>query len=86
MDVGPTWFLGQERESENDEDEDIIDLLDESEVLELVQSNPTVLEENAWEEGETINVFLEKHFRQSLVPDAIKMDFPKPACTALCVP
>ena len=86
---GSSCTQGQEKKAEENEDEDVIDLLDESEALELVQFNPSVPEENAWEAGETINAFLEKHFQQPLAPkdrDAIKMDFPRPACTALSVP
>ena len=64
-------------------------LLDESETLELVQFDPTVGGDNTWEAGETINDFLQKHFKQILQPEeqeAIMRDFPKPNCQSLQVP
>jgi len=73
---------GQEMEANNVEEDDIIDLLDDAEALEFVQFNPSEQDENAWEAGEVINTFLEKHFLHPLAPEeceAIKKDFPKPA-------
>ena len=70
-------------------DEDFVDLLDEEESLELVQFDPTVPNENAWEAGEKIDSFIEKHFNHTITAeerDAIMKDFPKPSCTALCAP
>ena len=46
-------------------------------------------DENAWEAGEVINTFLEKHFLHPLAPEereTIKTYFPKPASSALAVP
>ena len=43
--------------------EDYVQLLNEGESLELVQFDPMVEDENAWEAGEIINSFIEKHFK-----------------------
>ena len=56
-------------QAEEDEEEDVVDLLDESEILELVQFDPTVGGDNTWEAGETINDFLQKHFKRILQPE-----------------
>jgi len=48
-----------------------------------------VQDENAWEAGEVINTFLEKHFLHPLAPEereTIKTYFLKPASSALAVP
>ena len=68
---------------------DFVDLLDKEESLELVQFDPTVPDENAWEAGEIINSFIEKHFNHTITAeerDAIMKDFLKSSCTALCTP
>jgi len=94
---GSAWMSGQpgssctqgQDEEGDDNEEDVIDLLDDAEALELVQFNPSVQDESTWEAGDTINTFLEKHFRHQLPPgerEAIRKDFPKPACPALGVP
>lgn len=94
---GSAWMSGQpgssctqDQEVEGDDnEEDVIHLLDDAEALELVQYDPSVQDETAWEANETINAFLEKHFLQPLASDErdrIKKDFPKPASPALLVP
>ena len=94
---GSAWTSGQPGSSctqgqeagGDDHEEDVIDLLDDAEALELVQYDPSVQDENAWEASETINTFLEKHFLHPLASDErerIKKDFPRPACPALAVP
>jgi len=94
---GSAWMSGQpgssctqDQDKEGDDnEEDVIDLLDDSEALELVQFDPSVQDESTWEAGDTIHTFLEKHFRHQLPPgerEAIRKDFPKPACPALGVP
>jgi len=75
--------------SQSQEDEDFVELLDEEESLELVQFDPTIPDKNAWEAGEIINSFIEKHFKHTITAEernAIMEDFPKPSCTALCTP
>ena len=75
--------------SQGQGDEDVVELLDEEESLELVQFDPTVPDENAWEAGEIINSFIEKHFKHAITAEernAIMEDFPKPSCAALCTP
>ena len=82
---GSSRLQGQDDEI----DEDFGELLDEEESLELVQFDPTVPDENAWEAGEIINSFIEKHFNHTITAkerDAIMKDFPKPSCTAFCMP
>ena len=44
-------------------EEDVVDLLDESEALELVQFDPTVGDDNTWEAGKMINDFLQEYFK-----------------------
>ena len=74
---------------EEDKDEDVVDLLDDAKSLELVQFDPMVGDDNAWEAREAITTFLEKHFSRIITPEeqeAIVKDFPKPACQVLQVP
>ena len=62
-----------------------MELLDEGELLELVQFDPMVEDENAWEAGEIINSFIEKHFKRAMTMkerEAIMKDFPKSSCPA----
>ena len=69
--------------------EDAIDLLDESEALEMVEFDPSVSPKDSWELPRSMVSFLEKHFNRSLSDserEAIMKDFPKPNCEALTVP
>ena len=91
---GSTWTLGQPGSSctqgqEEEGDKNVVEFLDDAEALELVQFDHSVQDDSVWEAGETVNFFLEKHFLHPLPPEereAIMKDFPKPACSALCVP
>ena len=57
---------GLEKRSVNDEDLDSIQLLDESEALELVEFDPSVEQKGAWVPPQVIVTFLEKHFNRAL--------------------
>ena len=46
-----------------------MDLLDEGESLELIQFDPTVEDENAWDAGEVINSFVKKHFKRTITAE-----------------
>ena len=86
---GSSRTQGQEVEAENGDEDDVIDLLDDTEALKFIQFDPSVQDENVREAGEVINTFLEKHFLHPLAPEereAIKKDFPNPASSALAVP
>ena len=51
-----TGQLGSSRlQGQGEEEEDYVNLLDEGESLELIQFDPTVEDENAWDAGEVIN-------------------------------
>ena len=66
-----------------------MNLLDEGESLELIQFDPTVEDENAWDAGEVINGFIKKHFKRTITAEereAIMKDFPKPTCSAIYTP
>ena len=84
--------LGSSRpqgQGEEANEEDYVELLDEGESLESVQFDPTVEDENAWDAGEIINSFIEKHFKRAMTMEereAIMKDFPKPSCPALRTP
>lgn len=67
----------------------MIDLLDESESLELVEFNSTVEMSSTWDPTKVMLSFLEKHFNCSLMDDEralILSDFPKPNTPVLQVP
>ena len=73
----------------NSEDEDKLDLLSDAEALELVEFDPAVEPEDAWEPPKSMASYLEKHFNKPLARAermAILKDFPKPSCPALEVP
>lgn len=75
--------------SEEQDEEDRVDLLSESEALELVEFNPEVEPEDAWTPPSQMDSFFEKHFNRSLATTerkAILKDFPKPASSSLQVP
>ena len=66
------------------DDEDVINLVDESEALELVEFNPSVNPNNSW-----ISAFLDKHFNRALSDserEAIMKDFLRPTYEAMTVP
>lgn len=72
-----------------EEDEDVVDLLEESEALELIEFDPKVEPEGSWEPPQAMTKFLEKHFNHLLADkerEAILKDFPKPNCIALSTP
>ena len=70
----------EEKESESQGQEDIVDLLSEGEASEFVEFDP----KDSWK-APTIS-FIEKHFNRSLSDEehkAIMKDFPRPRCDAL---
>ena len=70
-------------------DEDVVDLLDESEALELIEFDPSVDPKDTWQAPQVMTTFLEKHFNRSLSPEereAIVKDFPRPNCDAMVTP
>ena len=72
-------------EAEEDED-DVIRLLDDSEALELVEFDPKVDPTDSWDPPHSMATFLDKHFNWSLSDaekEAILKDFPKPKSSAL---
>jgi len=77
------------RSLETQGDEDMVDLLDESEALEMIEFDPSVEPLDTWQPPTSISNFLEKHFNRSLSEDekeAIMKDFPKPNCKVLSAP
>ena len=72
-----------------DTEEDTIELLDQSEALELVEFDPTVDPNDSWVQPKVMEEFLLKHFNRALTDEekkAIISDFPKPSCAALALP
>lgn len=68
------------------EDEDSIQLLDESEALELVGYDPNIEPKNIWDPPSSMVCFLETHFNRTLEEserEAILKDFLKPHCKAI---
>jgi len=49
-----------------EEDDDGVLLLGEEEVWEFADFDPTMNDNNMWNTGEAINVFLEKHFNREV--------------------
>ena len=73
----------------DEEDEDAVDLLDETEALELVEFDPKVKPTGTWDPPSVIRSFLHKHFNKSLSEEereAILKDFPKPNVEAIVTP
>ena len=63
--------------------------MDNEEALDFADFDPTINNDNTWDAGEMINVFLEKHFNRVITPEereVIMNDFPKPSCQALVAP
>ena len=80
--LGSSHPQGQGEEAN---EEYYVELLDKWESLELVQFDPMVEDENAWEEGEIINSFIEKHFKCAITMEerkALMKDF-RNSCPAL---
>ena len=68
--------------------QDAVDLLDESEALEMVEFDPSVSPKDSWEPPRSMVSFLEKYFNRSLSDserEAIMKDFPKLNCELLTV-
>ena len=59
-----------------------VDLLDESEALEIVEFDPSVSPKDSWEPPRSMVSFLEKNFNRSC---QIMKDFPKLICESLTV-
>ena len=75
--------------SDDQNEEDRLELLSEAEALEFVEFNPSVEPEDAWQPPKQMEAFLEKHFNRALTPSerkAILKDFPKPCSKPLEVP
>ena len=88
-DVPGTSGLASTPGGSGKDDEDVINLLDESEALELVEFDPSVNPKDSWEPSKAISAFLDKHFNRALSDserEAIMKDFPKPSCEAMTVP
>ena len=78
-----------EEDEESQDIEDHIDLLSDTEALDLVEFDPSVEPEDAWPPPKAMETFLDKHFNRSLSDSerkAIMKDFPKPSSKALEVP
>ena len=79
----------REEDSGDEKDEDRIDLLDDSEALELIEFDPSVDSEDSWKPPRVMESFLDKHFNRCLSDEerkAIRKDFPKPDCPVMSVP
>ena len=86
---GASSSLICKRQQEGQDEEDTIQLLDESEALELVEFDPSVEPKDAWNPPPPMVSFLEKHFNRTLEEDereAILKDFPKPYCKTIIAP
>ena len=62
---GPSG-LGAGSAEKSQDVEDTIDLLDESETLEMVEFDPSVSLKDSWEPPRSMVCFLERHFNRSL--------------------
>ena len=85
----PGSLLPGSQEAGEEEDEDMIHLLDDREAKEFPVFDPSITDESAWDAGEDINAYLQKHFNHTIRPeewDNVMKDFPKPSCPALQVP
>lgn len=77
------------RSREEEMEEDVIDLLEDSEALELVEFDPRVKPTDTWEPPQSIKAFLGKHFNKALTEEereAIIKDFPRPSAEAVATP
>ena len=81
---GPSGSGGGSGEKSYDV-EDAIDLLDESEALEMVEFDPSISPKDSWEPPKSMVSFLEKHFNRSLSDLEREAIMPKPNCEALTV-
>jgi len=71
-----------------EDEEDTISLLDDSEALELIEFDPQVKPTGSWDPPTAIRTFLEKHFNKVLSEEEREaiMDFPKPNFAAVVIP
>ena len=70
-------------------EEDVVELLSDSEAREFEDFDPSVEPEGTWEPSTAMKSFLERHFNRVLKDcekDAIMSEFPKPNCVVLQVP
>ena len=77
---------GQGLSSKAGEDEDVIDLLEESGALEMVEFDSSVSPKDSWEPPKAMADFLGKHLNRALSDnerEAIVKDFSKPGCNAI---
>ena len=77
------------KRTREEDEEDSISLLEESEALEYVEFDPKVDPKDTWEPTPAMEKFLERHFNRSLTSDekeAITKDFPRPNCKSLITP
>lgn len=88
---GPSGLVAKNTQPDKTQlgEDDVINLLDESEALELVEFDPSVNPKDSWEPPKPIASFLDKHFNRALTDserEAIMKNFPKPVCEAMTVP
>ena len=92
--AGSTSSLGQpgsassQGQVKGEYDSNVVDLLDDEEALDFANFDPMINDDNAWDAGEVINAFLEKHFNRVITPEereAMMNDFPNPSCQALAI-
>ena len=79
----------QELTQVDEEDEDSVLLLDDSEALELIEFDPSVEPKDTWSPPTAVENFLQKYFNRTLEEgerEAILKDFPKPNCKAAVAP
>lgn len=80
---------GEEEDPEEGENPERLELLDDTEALEMIEFDPSISPKDTWETPKQMGDFLRKHFNRSLSEaekEAILKDFPKPDCGALAVP
>jgi len=69
--------------------EDLVELLSDSEAQEFADFDPSVEPQNTWDPPASMAAFLQRHFNRCLDDDEkekIMTDFPKPNCPALQAP
>ena len=79
----------RQREVEEGEPQDSIELLGDAEALQLIEFDPAVDPKDSWQPPKAMASFLTKHFNKSLSEEereAILKDFPVPNCGALKIP
>lgn len=83
--AGPTVLHLQQQRLLTLRMSDQVNLLTESEALDLVEFDPSVEPEDAWQPPKQMDSFLESHLTTA-ERKAIMKDFPKPGCKSLEVP